>query len=68
MKNRTRLKNKPDVVEALKLLAAKYDVENAPSIEEARKILDKASRIWQDFITNSCRNAGRRSIKNGKTA
>ncbi len=44
MKNRTRLKNKPEVVEALKLLAAKYDLENAPSIEEVRKIMDKAAK------------------------
>ena len=53
MKNRTRLKNKPDVVEALKLLAAKYDVENAPSIEEARKILDKASRKYGKTLSQT---------------
>ena len=44
MKNRTRLKNKPEVVEALKLLAAKYDLKDAPSIEEVRKIMDKAAK------------------------
>jgi len=44
MKNRRRLKNNPEVVQALKLLAAKYDIENAPSIEEARRIIEKACR------------------------
>lgn len=41
MKNK-KYQNKPEVIEALKLLATKYDLENAPSIEKVRKIVAKA--------------------------
>lgn len=34
----------PEVVEALRLLALKYDISTAPSIDEVRKITDKASK------------------------
>lgn len=43
MKNK-KYQNKPEVVEALRLLALKYDLSTAPSIEEIRKIMDKAAK------------------------
>lgn len=43
MKNK-KYHNKPEVVEALKQLALKYDISTAPSIDEVRKIMDKAAK------------------------
>ena len=45
MKNKTgQRKQHPEVVEALRQLALKYDTSAAPSIEKIRKIMDKAAK------------------------
>ena len=43
MKNKTvQRKQHPEVAEALRQLALKYDTSTAPSIEKIRKIMEKA--------------------------
>ncbi len=45
MKSKTgHRKPHPEVVEALRQLALKYDTSTAPSIEKIRKIMDKAAK------------------------
>ena len=45
MKNKTGLrKSQPEVIEALRQLALKYDTGTVPSIEKVRKIMDRAAK------------------------